>query len=457
MRANSRRRPISTSPQVVVHSHRTRSNRSASVDSPLLSLPPPTRRRRVVKSKVMAGQANNANVPVGPQVVLDANLAQGLNADQQSAINAFLAQQVVLASCNVRVSGMHAKLPIPEYDPNSMTSTSYFTQCENFFQAQGIQAAQYHIMIGTTLKPDKKTWYDNVAPTLNTWEDFKLAFASRFDSLQTQERRKKLLWSRQQTLTESVEQFLNEMVNLAKQIDPTEAEHISVLRAKNSLVPDLRLHIQIGDPGQLTINSLLEKAADAIDALVAKDSLTGRHTALPPLYGFKQTVHETKPKPNSPNFRGRGRSSFTYGRGSYRGRGSHNNHTSNFQSNGNSSTTQSNPNSQQHSNGNANQFRSRINSAPTERGNFVRTTEPQRVKCYNCEEIGHYARDCDKQVRNANGSAMLMQAQNANNNPSGNGSSNQPPQSNSSQFSQEREPQRNNSLNFRGNRHRNRR
>ncbi|CAL8083713.1 unnamed protein product [Orchesella dallaii] len=171
MRANSRRRPISTSPQVVVHSHRTRSNRSASVDSPLLSLPPPTRRRRVVKSKVMAGQANNANVPVGPQVVLDANLAL----------------------------------------------------------------------------------------------------------------------------------------------------------------------------------------------------------------------------------------------------------------------------------------------APTERGNFVRSTEPQRVKCYNCEEIGHYARDCDKQVRNANGSAMLMQAQNANNNPSGNGSSNQPPQSNSSQFSQEREPQRNNSLNFRGNRHRNRR
>ncbi|ODM89266.1 Transposon Ty3-I Gag-Pol polyprotein [Orchesella cincta] len=141
-------------------------------------------------------------------------LALNLNADQQVAINTFLAQQVVSASSNVRVSGMHAKLPIPD------------SFCESLRQ------------------------YSN------------------------SERRKKLLWSRQQTLHESVEQYVNEMVNLAKQIDPTEVEHISVLRAKSSLVPDLRLYIQVGDPATLTVNGLLEKAADAIEALAAKDRST---------------------------------------------------------------------------------------------------------------------------------------------------------------------------------------
>ncbi|CAL8068627.1 unnamed protein product [Orchesella dallaii] len=106
------RRPVnSTSPLFSVHSHRTRSTRSTSIDSPFLKLPAPTRRRRVIKLKVVTAHPNNqnANLPVGPQVVLGANLAEGLDADQQAAINTFLAQPVVLASSHVRVSGMQAR------------------------------------------------------------------------------------------------------------------------------------------------------------------------------------------------------------------------------------------------------------------------------------------------------------------------------------------------------------
>jgi len=111
-------------------------------------------------------------------------------------------------------------------------------------------------------------------------------------------------------LNEPVEQFVNEMVNLAKQVDHTEKDYISVLRAKKALAPDLRLVIQVGEPTALTINSLLEKATEAIDAIQARDRQWNRHTLVPSLYGYKQNFETFPNDRGHTNCRDRGRRSF---------------------------------------------------------------------------------------------------------------------------------------------------
>jgi hypothetical protein len=155
------------------------------------------------------------------------------------------------------------------------------------------------------------------------------------------------------------------MVNLARQVFPLEEDKLSVLRAKNGLVPDLRLHIGECE----TIHQLMEKAGSVISTLRARDHLYGTHTRLPPLHGFR-----------SKDFFERG--SVPQKGNSQNPRQSSNNGNRNY-SNDRNDKTQGN----QYSG-----YRNRINSDPPRlpRGEYP------RVECYNCKERGHFIRDCPK-------------------------------------------------------------
>jgi len=361
-------------------------------------VPKRTRKRKVHHTPPTPSFVNMA--APGPSHTFTPAMLAGIDGDQAAFLNKFLADQVLLASSTVRVAGINTKVTIPEYDPERITSASFFVQCENYFKSQGFKPDQYHEILPSILKHDKKAWYDSIVATIRNWNDFKLAFTSRYDGLLVQERRRKLLWSREQQTHESVEQFVHEMVNLARQVDPGEPENVSVLRAKNALFPELRLAIQIGDPTRLTINILLESAADAIDAIQARDKHLHTRTVLPALNGFRK---ESDKKPQNAQqqiqryrqYRGRGRGSYYNGNGRrpynqpYNGNGNLQNSSSN--------PTQSRFTSQQ-------PFEN--HTAQAQHPRFARPFDISRITCNGCGEKGHFVRDCPNAQQN--GSAMVV-------------------------------------------------
>jgi len=204
----------------------------------------------------------------------------------------------------VKITTVNSRIDPPSYNPDTMSAASYFSKCEKYFQAQGFPESQYHNMVPTILKHNLRLWFDSVVQQINSWDDFKRAFSARFDKSSDQERRRKLLYSRKQH-NESCEQYIQEMVTLARQIDDKERECVSVGRAYNGLHPELIL--TTGSLDNLTINSLMEKLAFTYDAIKARDAQRKTHTWLPPLYGYNV---EKGPQYQATSNRGRGQNNF---------------------------------------------------------------------------------------------------------------------------------------------------
>lgn len=276
---------------------------------------------------------------------------------------------------SMRVVPINPAIHIPYYDDANMTSETFLSQCELYLQSQGYTRAQFHQVISIILSGDvgKKLWYDNVSKSINSWDEFSAAFKSKFDSPLIQEKRRARL-CRKQNFDEPVEQYVYEMVNLARQINSNEDESISVLRAKRGLNPDLRLYI-----GECkTVNELLESASLAIENIRASDRMNSRHTRLPPFSisnqrgGFHGNRHQ--------------QSSFGRGRGRF-----FNSPTPQGSSYNRSQFQSSNFNNQQSSrNANEYQFRPRLGSAPSR----FQNQSQSNIICHSCKGEGHIARNC---------------------------------------------------------------
>jgi len=211
--------------------------------------------------------------------------------------------------------------------------------------------------------PRKKLWYDNVASTIKSWDEFKVAFKEKYDSALVQERRKDRL-RRKQHINESVEGYVYEIVNLSRQITPDEEESISVLRAKRGMIPELSLYIDECK----TVNELLEKASLAIETIRSRDRMTQRHTRLPPFSVDSESRGSTMQQ-----------SSFG------RGRGRH----ANFQQNSYGRQQNQGYSSNQYQSRDSN-FRPRLGSAPSR----FSSRDNSNIRCHSCNGQGHIARNC---------------------------------------------------------------
>ncbi len=295
-------------------------------------------------------QNQNANQASGSSIF------QGLSPNRTEQIKDYVTQQVLQAMSSIRVTTVNPKVDMPEYHYERMTSDTFFTKCVNYFKSQGYQPTQYHQVVAAILKGDMKLWHDNVTSTVNSWDDFCRVFRAKYDSEAVQEKRKRHLYTRRQQFNESVEQFVYEMVNLGRQVNPNESEDTSVDRAYEAMNPDI--YRAIGDLHTKTVNNLIEQANRAVRAIKASDKLKGTYTRLPPVYGYK--------KPDERQGRGR---AYSFGSGPPVRR--QNEGQSNFQH----ANAQSTHNTQ---------FRPRVNSAPS--------TDTKR--CYKCNETTHLKKDC---------------------------------------------------------------
>lgn len=316
---------------------------------------------------------NNANANANEG---NANIFQGLSPNRVERLKDFVSQQVLQAVSSIRVTTVNPKIDMPEYHYERMTSDSFFSKCINYFKSQGYTPTQYHQVVGAIMKGDMKLWHDNVTSSINSWADFCNLFKAKYDSEAVVEKRKRHLYTRRQKFDESVEQFVYEMVNLGKQVNPNETEETSVDRAYEAMSPDI--YRAIGDLHIKTVNNLIEQANRAVRAIRASDKLKGTYTRLPPVYGYK--------KPDDKQGRGR---SFSFGSGPPPRRQFQDN-LSNFH----------NPNTQSSQNS---QFRQRVNSAPT--------ADMQEKRCFRCREIGHMKRDCPSNVNVATAMTVSTQPQ----------------------------------------------
>lgn len=185
-----------------------------------------------------------------------------------------------------RIVNLNTRVDPPTYNPDTQTSATYFNKCEKYFRSQNIPENQFHNMAHVIMKGNMKLWYDSVVDTINSWDEFKVVFQSRFDSAATKERRMRLLLNRKQQIYEPCEQFIQEMVTLAKQVNPLESEHKSVERAYSALVSDIKRYA--GHLSNLTVNSLLEILPTVYETIREDDRRYNRNTRLPPLMGFRE-------------------------------------------------------------------------------------------------------------------------------------------------------------------------
>jgi len=233
--------------------------------------------------------------PAGPALA-------GLSPNKLAYINQKLNKNLAGAHLpTIRVTTVNSRVEPPIYNPDTMNASYFFTKCEKYFRSQGFPEIQYHNMVGTILRGNTRMWYDGTVWSIQSWDDFKIAFSARFDNSAVREARKKLLYSRKQ-MSESCEQYITEMVTFAKQVDDTEEESVSVGRAYNGL--HFELILATGSLDTLTVNTLLQKLAHTYDAIRARDQRNRTLTWLPPLYGYKL---ESGPQFFNVGGRGRGR------------------------------------------------------------------------------------------------------------------------------------------------------
>ncbi|CAL8082085.1 unnamed protein product [Orchesella dallaii] len=348
---------------------------SKTVIPPIIVTPAPT----------PESEAGSSNMQTQSTTPVDADpFLKDLPLEQRKYISSLLAVQ--RSFTNIRVVQSSDAINIPYYDADKTTAEAFIHKCTIYFRSQGFEAEKWHEYMGLILKREQKIWYDSVIHSIDDFSAFVTAFQERYDNSSVKEARRRQLYNRKQKLSESVEQFTYEMVNLARQVFPEEEEKLSVLRAKNGLIPDLRLYI--GDC--TSINELLEKAGYAISAIRARDNLNGIHTRLPPLhgFGFRDSTSRGQNPRNSNQMQNNGRNNF---------------------------------NNQQ----NGRQFRERVYSDPPRI-----PRDKTNVVCRLCRKTGHYARECTEsekpQVPNndqrdgQNNDTQGGRGNNANNNSNGN-------------------------------------
>ena len=173
-----------------------------------------------------------------PQAVLDA-----LDDTQKAALEAWARCHTapVINIPTVKVKQLNHNVKPPQYDSRKQNSTSYLDELEAYFKHQGFEIGEYVDVLPTVLPEHMKSWLRNKKVVGYNWGKFRADFAARFDSTSDKSRRQHYLATRKQRDDEPIESFIWEMMDLAKQVYPTEDEATSVQRCREALVPRLKL------------------------------------------------------------------------------------------------------------------------------------------------------------------------------------------------------------------------
>jgi hypothetical protein len=131
------------------------------------------------------------------------------------------------------------------------------------------------------MKNEFRWWFDSVSSEIQTFNDLETRFTAHYDNAIIRAERARLLHSRKQQHSAPSEQFIHELYNLSKQINPLENEKVILLRIGEAVVPDIS--ILVGDLHPWTLEKLLENVSVAhSNSNRQAQQRNGREANIPP-------------------------------------------------------------------------------------------------------------------------------------------------------------------------------
>jgi len=320
----------------------------------------PKRRRRGVHT----AQPQQPNMAAIPQAVWNA-----LTPTKQAALQAHIAALVpppppppphpAPVPQPIIITSTRTEVRVPKYIPNVMTADTYLTEVEDYFKTQGYKPDQYLYMIPSILDRDKKTWYEHAKQPAWTWDIFKAAFRSKYDTWFHRQSRADYLHRRVQREDESNEAFVWTVMRLSKQVYPMETVEDAVRRCRQKLLP--RIKLQIRELSAWTPDNLIEQCNLVVEDL--KDMRRNHAIQPKPQYQQQQREHSSRSNPN-PDYANVPENTTFKKKLTFE-------------------------------DGKKDSVPFHVGNKPTF-NNRKQGTPKKEITCYNCNKTGHIARECTK-------------------------------------------------------------
>jgi len=314
------------------------------------------------------------------------------------------------------VNAPNPNVPIPKFNPKKTTANHFLDDVETYFRAQHHAENRWVNLIPTILQNENKQWYDLVKNEIETWANFRQLFINKFDSPAVQQERLRNLYTRRQNATEPLETYVYDMVTLAAQVNPAEIMQTRVTRARDGLIPRLRLALQsqvfdtaddLINAGKLCLKTLRDqdnfkqglppatKAEADQQAKPSQPSTSTQNTE-------RSNTNTTQPRQyyNSNyrgnfnqrgNFNGRQQNQRYNG---YRSNNNYNNNNNSYQGSNFNPNSDNRPNAERQPDQRQNSSRGGHSSSSSRQPTQQPNNTQQNVKCHKCLHFGHLARQC---------------------------------------------------------------
>jgi hypothetical protein len=295
-----------------------------------------------------------------------AYLQQALNGADPAhlrAINAYLRSQYAsppprVPSLQTQITVINTSVEKPKHNPHTQTARAFIQDVVSYYAIQNIRENNYVLIFRSLLNEEGKSWYDNILPQIEDWEDLRDAFIQKYDTWYEKQERERALHNRRQGEKEKVAPYVWDMVRLSSMVYPNESEATTVQRCRQGLLPTIRL--ALGMPSYWCIDTLIQEAELVMSDLRDCEAEQGSSSS------------EGWNSPRNSNHRGDGSSRRSKGSQGY-DQGDYNNQGS-FEYEG-SYTNEDGRHQVQ-------EFRSYSN-----------------IQCYSCGEWGHYQSQCQTQFQ----------------------------------------------------------
>lgn len=308
--------------------------------------------------------------------------------------------------------GNSRNAPIPKFNLKKTTAAEYIQEVEQYYEVTNVHSSRYLYLISTILPEQLKLWWDHYKSTVQTWQDFKTLFISKYDTCAGANERMRILQTRQQRNNEPTDAFVYEMIKMSKVVYPTEPLQQALERTRNALFH--RLRVGLGAQVITSPEALIEAVSMVHAGLRAQDHAMNVKSDLPPLTATDKTNERQKNEKQHPSgsrddsnqrdARGRGFTFRTRGRSYYRGRSGRSNWNSRHRSeNSNQREGQAQRSSEESVSrrGGHSQSSERSHSQPNDRSRSK--DKFANVQCLKCRGFGHRTDKCP----NKRGIAMV--------------------------------------------------